>query len=261
MWIPVTIAVASCALGAALGLGGRRDHSRVLVTFAVVAALAIALGQLLPDALGGAGILALLVFAGAAVLPSLLERGVARVMGQERSGRLGLELGYWALFVHRIGDGIGLGIYGGDEHAGHNHIDVLLALAAHSVPLVAFMTLAFVRRSGAAAALWRVAGLALASLIGIGLPAIVAYGTFLIEAVGGLALVIGYQSRLAALALIPIALGATWAHAGAGWVFNAEGGGWEYPLFLVVTTAVVALQGNGALALQSRDATLTAQTA
>lgn len=173
MWIPVTIAVASCALGAALGLGGRRDHSRVLVTFAVVAALAIALGQLLPDALGGAGILALVVFAGAAVVPSLLERGVARVMGQERSGRLGLELGYWALFVHRVGDGIGLGIYGGHEHAGHNHVDVLLALAAHSVPLVAFMTLAFVRRSGAAAALWRVAGLALASLIGIGVPAVV----------------------------------------------------------------------------------------
>lgn len=95
----------------------------------------------------------------------------------------------------------------------------------------------------------------------IGLPAVVAYGTFLIEAVGGLALVIGYQSRWVALALIPVALGATWAHSGAGWVFNAEGGGWEYPLFLVVTTAVVALQGNGALSLQNRDSALAAQTA
>ncbi len=95
----------------------------------------------------------------------------------------------------------------------------------------------------------------------IGLPAVVAYATFLIEAVGGLALVLGYQSRLAALALIPIALGATWAHAGAGWVFNAEGGGWEYPLFLVVTTAVVALQGNGALSLQERGQQLSTSTA
>lgn len=95
----------------------------------------------------------------------------------------------------------------------------------------------------------------------IGLPAIVAYATFFIEAVGGLALVIGYQSRLAALALIPVALGATWAHAGAGWVFSAEGGGWEYPLFLAMTTAVVALQGNGALSLQDRRPALEVRTA
>ncbi|MFT5576468.1 MAG: putative oxidoreductase [Bermanella sp.] len=87
----------------------------------------------------------------------------------------------------------------------------------------------------------------------IGLPVFVAYGTFLVEALGGLALVIGYQSRLVALALIPIALGATWAHSVAGWVFNAEGGGWEYPLFLAVTTAVVAVQGNGAWSIQERS--------
>lgn len=87
----------------------------------------------------------------------------------------------------------------------------------------------------------------------LGLPAIVAYATFLIEAVAGFALVIGYHSRLAAALLLPVALGATWVHAGAGWVFNAEGGGWEYPLFLAITTAVVLLQGNGALSLQSRD--------
>lgn len=178
MWIPVTIAVLSCAVGAALGLGGRRDHTRVLATFAVVAALAIALGQLLPDALAGVGILALLVFAGAAVAPGLLEKGVARIMGRERSHRLGLELGYWALFVHRVGDGIGLGIYGGHEHAGHNHADILIAIAAHSVPLVAFMTLAFVRQDGPAAAIWRVAGLALASVIGIGVPAVVPHALF-----------------------------------------------------------------------------------
>ncbi len=95
----------------------------------------------------------------------------------------------------------------------------------------------------------------------IGLHAAIAYATFLVEAVAGLALVLGYQSRLAALSLLPFALGATWAHSGAGWVFNAEGGGWEYPLFLVVTLTVVALQGNGALSIQDRYEPLQAQTA
>lgn len=84
----------------------------------------------------------------------------------------------------------------------------------------------------------------------IGLPAILAYITFAAEAIGGVALVLGFYARWAALSLIPIALGATWAHSGAGWVFSNAGGGWEYPLFLAIAAAVVALQGNGTLALQ-----------
>lgn len=84
----------------------------------------------------------------------------------------------------------------------------------------------------------------------LGLPAFLAYATFAAEAIGGVALVLGYQARWAALALLPIALGATWAHSGAGWVFSNAGGGWEYPLFLAIATAVIALQGNGSLALQ-----------
>lgn len=87
----------------------------------------------------------------------------------------------------------------------------------------------------------------------LGLPPFIAYATFLAEAVGGFALVIGYQSRVVATALIPVALGATWAHAGFGWVFSAAGGGWEYPLFLTVATAVVALQGDGAFAVAGSE--------
>ncbi len=84
----------------------------------------------------------------------------------------------------------------------------------------------------------------------IGLPAVLAYLTFAAEAIGGVALVLGLYARWAALSLIPIALGATWAHSGAGWIFSNTGGGWEYPLFLAIAAAVVALQGNGSLALQ-----------
>lgn len=90
----------------------------------------------------------------------------------------------------------------------------------------------------------------------LGLPGILAYATFAAEAIGGVALLIGYQARWAALALVPVALGATWAHSGAGWVFSNAGGGWEYPLFLTIATAVIALQGNGSLALQT-GATVT----
>lgn len=84
----------------------------------------------------------------------------------------------------------------------------------------------------------------------IGLPAILAYATFTVEAIGGVALVLGLYARWAALILIPIALGATWAHSSAGWVFSNAGGDWEYPLFLAIASAVIALQGNGRLALQ-----------
>ena len=83
----------------------------------------------------------------------------------------------------------------------------------------------------------------------IGLPAVLAYITFAAEAIGGIALLVGLYTRWAALVLIPIALGATWAHSEAGWVFSNAGGGWEYPLFLTITCAVIALQGNGRLAL------------
>ena len=50
-------------------------------------------------------------------------------------------------------------------------------------------------------------------------------------------------------ALIPILLGAAWAHAGNGWVFTAPNGGWEYPASLAAAAAVQALLGDGKYAL------------
>ncbi len=83
----------------------------------------------------------------------------------------------------------------------------------------------------------------------IGLPGWLAYVVFAMEAAGGLLLILGVQVRLVSLALIPVLVGATWAHAGNGWLFTAPNGGWEYPLFLAVATAVQALLGEGAFAL------------
>ncbi len=84
----------------------------------------------------------------------------------------------------------------------------------------------------------------------LGLPALFAYLTILAELAGGAALILGVATRLVSLALIPVLLGATWAHAGNGWTFSSEGGGWEFPLFWVVVQAAVALLGSGAYALR-----------
>ena len=84
----------------------------------------------------------------------------------------------------------------------------------------------------------------------LGLPPVLAYVVFAAETVGGLALILGVQTRWVATALIPILLGATWAHAGNGWVFSNAGGGWEYPVFLIAASVVQALLGDGAHALR-----------
>ena len=80
----------------------------------------------------------------------------------------------------------------------------------------------------------------------LGLPGPLAYVTMAAELIGGVLLVAGIRTRIVAIALAPFVLGATWAHAGNGWVFNAPNGGWEYPAFLTIATLTTALLGNGA---------------
>jgi putative oxidoreductase len=79
----------------------------------------------------------------------------------------------------------------------------------------------------------------------IGLPASLAYVVFALEAIGGVLLVFNIATRWVALALVPVLIGAMWVHLGNGWVFSAPNGGWEYPLFLIVISVVVALQAYG----------------
>ena len=83
----------------------------------------------------------------------------------------------------------------------------------------------------------------------LGLPAFSAHATIAAEAIGGVLLILGFQARTAALALVPVLLGATWVHWKNGWLFTNAGGGWEYPLFLAAAAAVVGLVGPGAYAL------------
>jgi putative oxidoreductase len=83
----------------------------------------------------------------------------------------------------------------------------------------------------------------------LGLPGWSAYAVFATEVAGGTMLVLGIQARWVALALLPILLGAVWAHSGNGRVFTSPGGGWEYPAYLSLLAVAQAMLGDGAFAL------------
>ena len=83
----------------------------------------------------------------------------------------------------------------------------------------------------------------------IGLPAALGHVVFAAEAIGGILLILGVQSRWVALALLPVLLGAVSVHAPNGWMFAYANGGWEYPAYLAVLAVVQALLGDGAHAL------------
>lgn len=86
----------------------------------------------------------------------------------------------------------------------------------------------------------------------LGLPGTLAYVTFAAELIGGILLILGVGTRWVAALLIPVLLGATWAHASNGWLFTAANGGWEYPAFLSLAALAQALLGDGAYSLGSR---------
>lgn len=83
----------------------------------------------------------------------------------------------------------------------------------------------------------------------LGLPGALAYFTFWAELIGGVLILAGIHGRWVSASLIPVLLGATWAHAGNGWAFTAPNGGWEYPAFLAAAALAHALIGDGSYAL------------
>ena len=79
------------------------------------------------------------------------------------------------------------------------------------------------------------------------------FGLFIIaaEILAGLALILGFYARVAAILIAPDLLGAVWlVHLKNGFVFAAPGGGWEYPAFWTITLIVIALLGDGAWAMR-----------
>jgi putative oxidoreductase len=88
----------------------------------------------------------------------------------------------------------------------------------------------------------------------LGLPGFLGYVTVAAELTGGVMLVMGAYTRVVAFALVPVLLGATWAHFGNGWLFTAPKGGWEYPAFLTLAAVVVGLLGSGRYAVGAAKA-------
>ncbi|MCC6216656.1 MAG: hypothetical protein IT376_17475 [Polyangiaceae bacterium] len=167
--IPSVVIVLAVAVGAVAGFlpGWGSGAGPFIRGFALVAALGVAALQLLPESVESLGLTALATAAAGYGLPELVGRFGARVGSPARAGRLALEVGWAALLAHQLGDGLALGAMSGGAHAGHAHGELVLALAAHTVPLATMTVLTFRERFGYAAAALRAAGLAVATIAGI----------------------------------------------------------------------------------------------
>lgn len=85
-----------------------------------------------------------------------------------------------------------------------------------------------------------------------GFSPLFAWPVILAELIGGILILVGFHARHVSLLLVPVMAAAMSVHLGNGWVFNAGGGGWEYPAFLIATSLALWLLGDGAYALRSR---------
>lgn len=84
----------------------------------------------------------------------------------------------------------------------------------------------------------------------LGLPGFFAYLIITIELIAAATLILGIFTRWVALAMIPELIGTiVLVHGANGWLFSNEGGGWEYPLFLIMASLALYLLGDGAYAL------------
>lgn len=94
-----------------------------------------------------------------------------------------------------------------------------------------------------------------------GIPAFMAWPVFLIELIGGVAIVLGFYGRYVSAALVPVMLVAAWTHLSNGWLHTSPGGGWEYPIFLAVASVAHFLIGDGTYALTGETRTSGRQAA
>jgi hypothetical protein len=182
MGAAIAVMAGSVALGALLGIvaPGRGRLLDAVRTFAIVSSVAVVIGHLIPDALAELGPTALLAAAAAFIAPWLIERAAHEDPEHDHSSTKGLEVSYWGLMAHKLGDGIALGSLAGATRAGYEYGDAILAIAVHSVPITAIMTLAFTSAHGRNSGIRRAVGLGLAGVAGI----LVAQGSPLSEWAG-----------------------------------------------------------------------------
>jgi uncharacterized protein len=165
------ITLASVLIGAVLAALLARDSALLgaLRTFAVAAVATLVVVQLLPEAVEGIGGLGLLLFVAGILVPPLfawMSRRIVRPGGKVTAGGVGMELGYLGFVAHQFVEGLALGTYSGPQHLDHDHADLVLAVAAHTVPLTALFIGAVLKRRGRRPAMRRLIALVLATGLG-----------------------------------------------------------------------------------------------
>ena len=153
MVISLVATLASVFAGVLMTLVGAARPTVLLPlrSFAMAALLASVLLHLLPDAIAGAGGATLLAFVAGIVLPNLFSSLRAwRAPTQHRHAHDHLPaqghrnqvllFGISGVLLHQMGDGLALGAFSSGPHAGHVHWDLVIGIAAHTVPLVAIVT-------------------------------------------------------------------------------------------------------------------------
>ena len=232
MTVALLVAILSVAIGALLAArAGRGAWYFVPVrSFALSAVTVVVLLDLLPESLAAVGPMAAVAFLFGMAAPIVAGRLASRLVRTEsRRDLVCMEVTYAGLIVHKIGDGLALGAISSDVLLGHAHQDLIVAIAAHTIPVTALVVVAFQRHLGTAKALVRAAGLAVAALLGVGIAAVAETSWIAVAEPWGAAVVAGLllhvlthdagadvprDSRTRTAELIAIALGVALPFAG-----------------------------------------------
>jgi len=173
MGLAVLTIVVSVLSGTLLAFLPRQKAAWIgpLRTFGLAAAISVVALHMVPESIEGIGAWAVPALLAGLALPALLGRlgSLLWRVGQRTADprHVALEAGYAGLLVHKVGDGIALGVYAGDLHPSVGSQSFAAALAAHIVPVVAIVVLTFDSVRGRGSALLRALGLALAGLLGV----------------------------------------------------------------------------------------------
>jgi putative oxidoreductase len=83
-----------------------------------------------------------------------------------------------------------------------------------------------------------------------GITPLLAWPTFGLEVIGGVAIMLGWYTRQWAAFLLIFLAVVVWIKWPVGWGYSMPGGGWEYPMLWLVAQAALAIAGSGAFSLQ-----------